>query len=165
MSVTFGVESPIDFWTVQCNCGTVSVGNFSTYQEAYAAAFDSNLDPVVCEDDFCAAYPATPFAVLSISAPELNVSNVNATVLFDVLGFVGAFEDHSAGSLAGTDFMGRVLVAAAVNPVDAGVPVSVSSNNNFVNCGRSKGYVDERLLELENIAVHAIKHNQNVIWG
>jgi hypothetical protein len=101
----------------------------------------------------------------STDVPEVNVSNVNASVLLDVLGIqVGdLFEDRCCGWLPGEDFLGRVLVAASLSPVDTGIPAI--RVGNVINCGRPEGYVNERLEMLRSVAEYAVAHRLGVSWA
>lgn len=88
-----------------------------------------------------------------IAAPSVNVSNVNAGHL---LGVLGLDCPDLCGTIGGFDLLGRVLVAVAVNPCDAGVPVT--QTGVMVDCGRCPGYTDDRLDDLHSIAEWAIEH-------
>ena len=83
---------------------------------------------------------------------EINLSNVNAARVLETLGY-------DLGDLTGEDtagaFLGRVLVALAITPVDAGVPSTVSGGGNgltWIDCGRREGYLQERLVQLHELA-------------
>ena len=56
----------------------------------------------------------------AFSSEEFNCSNLNASGLLDLLGIqVGeAFEERCCGSMSAEDFLGRVLIAQAINPAD-----------------------------------------------
>jgi len=60
----------------------------------------------------------------SFSEAEVNLSNLNASGLLDLLGIqVGeAFEERCSGSMSAEDFLGRVLMAQAIMPADEGLP-------------------------------------------
>lgn len=103
------------------------------------------------------------------NAPRINVNNANAGVLLEVLGLPtdpwGMPEDFEFPT--GHDFLGRVLMALAVSPEDAGVPAHSPNPDrpNFIDCGRREGYLQERLGQLRELADYAIAHNRKVSWG
>ena len=60
----------------------------------------------------------------AFSEAEVNLSNINASGLLDLLGIqVGeAFEERCAGEISPDDLLGRVLLAQALSPADEGLP-------------------------------------------
>lgn len=104
----------------------------------------------------------------------VNVSNANAGHLLGVLGYEVDWSDLY-GEATAEDFMGRVLVAQAVNPVDAGVPAreltSVEKTaslfagfDTVIDCGRRAGYTDGRLTELRELAQLAAERGVSIAW-
>lgn len=166
MSVSFYINETEGPHQVVCSCGkTKGTTIYSSFNEAYVALYhEGTATKPTCEDDYCAGYgffhvdPITP-------GPVLNVSNQNALELLDVLGIkVGQdFEERCSGELDGKDLLGRILIAQAVNPSDAGVPVTVQGA--LVSCGRPAGYVDARLVELTEVAEYAISNQKPVLWS
>lgn len=164
MSVSFSPEF-VDAgeWALSCACrGAQGDTVFAGFQAARAAVAAG--ETVACGDVYCAA-DRWVFPVQLVADPEVNVSNVNAATLLDVLGIqVGAeFEDRCCGVMPADEFLGRVLVARALNPADAGVPVI--QVGNVVDCGRAEGYVDERLEQLQSVAEFATSKGLQVSWG
>lgn len=96
--------------------------------------------------------------------PSVNMSNGNAAHLLATLGFD---TDELLGSTSAEDFLGRVLVALAVAPIDAGIPAHDISEGGaqVVNCGRPEGYTQHRLDQLRTLAEFARSHDANVSWG
>lgn len=96
---------------------------------------------------------------------EINMSNANAAFVLDALGFA---EDVQAGDLCGElpaqDFLGRVLTAFGLAPVDEGVPAH-RVEANFIECGRRPGYLQERLVQLQELAEVACGHKSVIAWG
>lgn len=92
------------------------------------------------------------------ASEEVNMANANATRVLSVLGY-----DELAGNAEADDFLGRVLVALALVPVDAGRPAT--AEGRFVDCGRRVGYVQERLEELRELAEGARLRGLPVYWG
>jgi hypothetical protein len=103
------------------------------------------------------------------AAEELavNMSNSNAFRVCGTLGIDLEFEGW-CGSLPAADFLGRVLLALAIEPVDAGVPSTVDAapgRATFVDCGRAPGYTQERLGQLRTLADWAVAHNAEISFG
>lgn len=72
------------------------------------------------------------------------------------------------GSMSARDFLGRVLVAQAVNPADAGLASTEStagSGMTIVSCGRSEGYSDHRLGQLREVAEFGVDRGRDIQWG
>lgn len=88
----------------------------------------------------------------------VNMSNSNAAVVCAALG-IDLDELGWCGSLPARDFLGRILIALAVNPSDAGRPATVDAapgRATFIDCGRPEGYVEERLGWLRALADWAV---------
>ncbi|MEU2454855.1 hypothetical protein ABZ605_32800 [Streptomyces sp. NPDC012765] len=88
----------------------------------------------------------------------VNLANSNAARVLGVLGY-----DELAGDAEADDFLGRVLVALALTPEDAGRPAT--AEGRFVDCGRRVGYVQERLEELYELAEEARARGLTIYWG
>lgn len=169
MSVTFSTEWVDGAHVITCGCGAyTSAEVFPSYADARDRARTMGGD-FPCQDKYCvadghlSAEPQSP-------EPELNVSNANAATLLDVLG-IGVpsgedeetAEDRYCGVMAAEDFLGRVLIAQALSPVDAGVPATRSGN--WVDGGRAEGYVNDRLDRLRTVASRAVELGVPVTWG
>jgi hypothetical protein len=103
----------------------------------------------------------------TIDLPSRNMSNSNARAVLAVLGIDLELDGWCGGEDA-TEFLGRVLIALAINPADAGIPMTVSANERgatFVECGRHEGYIDEALQDLREIAEWCRAHNVEVQWA
>lgn len=162
MSVTFAPEFVAETpYTMSCSCGkTVSSIVFPSHAAAYKAAFvEKTVTVPVCDDDFCNMYSVNLVTVEDIA--EVNVSNVNAVTILNVLGFTE--DSELSGSMNAEDFLGRILVASAINPSDAGLPAVTEGMVTF--CGREEGYVEDRLAELRTVADYAIAHKLEVVWS
>ncbi|MFJ4879885.1 hypothetical protein ACIP93_32425 [Streptomyces sp. NPDC088745] len=90
----------------------------------------------------------------------VNMANANAARVLDVLGYG---YDELCGDAEAEDFLGRVLVALAVAPADAGRPATV--DGNVIDCGRPAGYTQTRLEELRELAEDACARRLRVAWG
>lgn len=122
----------------------------------------------VCGDEYCRSSRMFTHPILVDPSPEVNVSNANAVHLLGLLGVQVEHDGELLGSMSAQDFLGRVLVALAVNPADAGIPVTTStapSGMTLVDCGRSEGYADRRLAELRDVAEFAVGHDRLIQWG
>jgi len=173
MSVTF--STAIDptvpvVWFVECADGL----RRDPWEGPWELASERvEAHPFGCINEDCREYGASLWTLRD--DPEVNVSNANARLLLEALGL--PFEDGS-GSLDADDFLGRVLTALAVAPEDAGVPVHqmvpgestifgpvVEGGATFIDCGRRPGYLQERLLQLEEVATHSLLAGRKVSWG
>lgn len=156
MSVTFATDYTPSAYAVTCSCGAATTEQFESVEDVQFVITSGNAP--VCGDEFCAAY--FPSIKPITDAPELNVSNANAEAILSVLGFE---EIQYEGTISGDDLMGRILIAQAINPTDAGIPAT--RDGNFISCGRNEGYIDQRLEQLAEIAAFATKHNLSIYWG
>lgn len=117
---------------------------------------------------FEAAFNAV--VVRDIDAAEflsVNMSNSNAARVCASLG-IDLDAEGWCGSLDAADFLGRVLLALAVDPVDAGRPATVDAapgRATFIDCGRPQGYTQERLSQLRELADWAIAHDAVISFG
>ena len=165
MSVTFYPTLQEALTRVACACAAVVAPTlYASAGEAYSASQDGSIAAqVVCGDELCAAYPLICLPVEV--TPEVNVSNVNAVQILDVLGIlVGeSFSDRCSGIMSAEDFLGRVLIADAVQLEDAGVPAV--QTGNLVECGREEGYLNARISELRPVAEYAAAHQLEICWG
>jgi hypothetical protein len=116
---------------------------------------------------FCAEFDAD----LLVACPEaeeleINMSNSNAAVVCAALG-IDLDAEGWCGSLPAEDFLGRVLVALAIQPSDEGIPVHElpTGGVRWVECGRRPGYIQERLGQLHELAQWAVAHGAEVDFG
>lgn len=103
------------------------------------------------------------------AAEELavNTSNSNAFRVCETLG-IDLEAEGWCGSLPAEDFLGRVLVALAIEPADAGRPATVDAapgRATFIDCGRPEGYVEERLGWLRELADWAVANGAEISFG
>jgi len=132
----------------------------------------------------------------AFSSEEFNCSNLNASGLLDLLGIqVGeAFEERCCGSMSAEDFLGRVLIAQAINPADEGLPTykmtgaEAGNHSGLLGSllgglaqaeaegeagpsiwfgGRSAGYYDERLAWSRELADEVISLGEgwSICWA
>lgn len=97
---------------------------------------------------------------------EVNMSNSNAAVVCGSLG-IDLNEEGWCGSLAADDFLGRVLLALAIQPSDEGIPAHElpTGGVRWIECGRRPGYIQERLGQLHELAAWAVEHGAEVDFG
>lgn len=122
---------------------------------AATRSFDSGFNAVVLRDVPAAEHLA------------VNMSNSNAA---RVCGSLGINLDAMGwcGSLTAQDFLGRILVALAVEPADAGLPSTVDAapgRATFIDCGRAPGYAQERLEQLRELADWAVANGVEISFG
>ncbi|MEV1294894.1 hypothetical protein [Pseudonocardia sp. NPDC049635] len=61
--------------------------------------------------------------------------------------------------------LGRVELALALAPPDAGVPMhELNTAGTVVHCGRPAGYLQDRLTVLREVALFARAQARAVIW-
>ena len=165
MSVSFYPTVQDSLTQISCACGAVVAPTlFASRTEAYNAvhvAFTATAP--VCGDEDCAQYSAS--FVEFEETPMVNVSNTNAMEVLDVLGIMvgDTFNDRCVGSMNAELFLGRVLMASAVQLVDAGVPVT--RDGNMFNMGRAEGYLNARVEELRAVAEYSVKNQLEVCWA
>ena len=159
MSVTFSVEQDSCEFKIACSCGeTVLSDTFSDFSSAFEVLPTySNT----CADEFCATYPARIVAIED-ERLSFNVSNTNAAYIFDALGVVDE-DERMSGAMPADDLLGRVLLAEAISPSDAGLPAFTEGSVTY--CGRPAGYLDEKLTALREIASYARTEKVLVVWG
>lgn len=98
---------------------------------------------------------------------SVNMSNSNAFRVCQTLG-IDLEEEGWCGSLPAEDFLGRVLLALAIEPVDAGRPATVDAEPGratFIDCGRPEGYAQERLGQLRELADWAVANGALISFG
>lgn len=168
MSITFYATSQDSRAILTCECQQIRGDVVYENRAAARTAKESNeIAPVDCEN-YCAGFP---HRVAEFEEPPyVNASNINAHFILETLGLY----DQNHGSLDASDFLGRVLLAQAVAPIDEGVPAyhmneldasGAPMGATMINGGRYPGYLQARLEELEHLATFAIANNSEVLWG
>jgi len=100
--------------------------------------------------------------------PSVNMSNNNAAHILGLLGLIDENGPFMSGSLGTEEMRGRILLARALAPNDAGVPsstIKIENGPTIIDGGRPEGYSDKRLLQLDEIVDFASKHQTDVSWG
>lgn len=177
MSITFSTTiGAIEGFAFTCGHDNgVTEHRIGSYDDA-RALLQTELDAqghtgglAICGDEYCAYGPMFIRAIEADPSPEVNVSNTNAMHLLGLLGFPSQSDEDGSlcGSTTAEDFLGRVLLAQAVNPSDAGVPVTETVGQGgavLIAMGRRVGYSDDRLAELRDLADFAVDRGRDVQW-
>ncbi|MFE6274111.1 hypothetical protein ACFVQ9_35580 [Streptomyces goshikiensis] len=165
MSVTFTTAYvPASAFIISCVCPAAKAAAFpyATYAAAQAAY---PAEPLLIELPGC-EYPGRcrPFILILDPAgddiPEINLSNSNARRILDALGLDS---ENLSGSVTAEDFLGRCLIALALEPADAGIPPV--QDGNAIDCGRPAGYLQTRLTELHTLASWCVAQGRAVSWA
>lgn len=176
MSVTFeATVGPVSGFALTCGHENgVTEHRWGNYADA-AEFLQKELDEhgntghlAVCGDEDCRYQRMFTHAILADPSPKVNVSGSKAIYLLGLLGIEVDEDDHPSGSMPAQDFLGRVLVAQAINPADAGRPATESSagaGTVLVDCGRSEGYAEHRLAQLREVAEFCISRGRDIQWG
>lgn len=169
MSVTFQPAlQDSDFIGTVATCAGDDTAITLTPMPHEDAALAGLVHSDACEDEICRVYGANLDVALAHTDLEVsvNVADGNASHLLDVLGLPF---DGNGGHLDAADFKGRVLVAMALNPVDAGVPAHTAHSDllgmTVIDAGRRPGYTDERLTHLLEVAEAALRQGRDVSWA
>lgn len=188
MSVTFRPTSGTDeYFTVECiNCNVETSEHFDTWDDASTrvrAIRNGERTVPGCkgEEYYCteAAFVVVREPVGDL--PEVNIANGNAIDILDTLGvdfrhettpeeaerdLFGIAGVELCGTLAATDFMGRVLTAMAIAPESAEIPAHAAIGApNMIRGHREAGYVQRILRDLHKVAQFATDHDRQVTWG
>lgn len=162
MSVTFSPEFvPHMEHKLVCACGAWNSETYASFDDARNALTVSNVTSE-CEDVYCYG---NVFVEPAGYVPEVQMSNSNASMILDVLGFkVGEdFSERCCGSLDAEDLMGRILISQAVNPEDEGVESFTSGN--IIDSGRPFNYTEGKLESLLDVAEYASARCLKICWG
>lgn len=166
MSVTFTAvqhDSDILGYALSCACGdNRSARVADTYQAAVTLLGEATP---ACADDYCTGEQGWAVPLMAFEAPSINISNTNARFVLDALGIQS---DDLTGELAADLFLGRVLTALAIAPVDEGTlayEVAGGGRAAMVMCGRRPGYLQETLTDLHEVTQWAQTHQRDVTWG
>lgn len=94
---------------------------------------------------------------------SVNVSNVNARFLLENLGL----EFDYSGAVDAEQFLGAILVAQGIAPVDEGRPWNELPGPGMrtIDGGRRPGYLQDQLLELTKVAQQAKELGRRVQWA
>lgn len=184
MSVTFFTDAPLIGYRVECGDGQPVDTRIWPFTMTKADIDAAHLE--TCLDVMCHDYGGGIVEpVHAVDVPAVNVSNSNALFILGLLGYVdtmGADVEYLADTehtpelvpecpeIAGEDtaeaFLGRVVMALALAPEDAGVPAyTVGGGTNVIDCGRRPGYSQDVLTLLHDLAEIAHDHNWPVRWA
>lgn len=171
MSITFYVEmGPVTGFELRCWCGIVG---FETADWREMDKFQMNLreNPVQfegCTSEDCLIYgPARNVLTADPETPSVNMSEVNAAEILEVLG-VNMMEEGSCGSFSVEDLEGRLLMADALAPVSELRPTFTHKGETGptnVYCAREEGYVQNKLARIAGVVAAAKELNRMVVWN
>lgn len=100
----------------------------------------------------------------ALGLSEVNMCNANAHHILTLLGVTPG--EDMCGVLDAEDFLGRVLIAQAVAPSDAGTPTHQDARmGTLIHGGRPAGYTERVLGELRIIAETAHRNGKVVAWS
>lgn len=179
MSVTFFPElAPVVGYRLADYFGGRDPRLFGSYDEAVTALVTAREARTVlpgCTDPEEIAASGDAYRVDVVTGdgddtgPERNMVNANARSVLSLLGYE---EDGEVldlvGSCGAEEFLGRVLTARALAPVDAGAPAMESVGHGgatVVDCGRSPGYHQRALDGLEDLAHWCRDRQRAVCWS
>ncbi len=185
MTVTFTItatheELAATPWTVTCGCPGVTPRVFPTGAQAWewlevrAGTRPEQRAPLPgCTDEMCLDYSLQSEPADSVLASGVNLANANARSILSLLGLLtvegeGIDRDpvvtvELVGACDAEDFLGRVLLAEALAPADAGVPTY--AEGNVVYGGRSEGYTQARRADLRTLAERAVAARRSIGWA
>ena len=180
-------EGPVE-WGASIECAAHPPQDrryFADYETARAGLADHRR---FCTDLDCGVHAYRPFVVVHSSTdtePSPDGSVRNAMLLLRALGLVaelGADDVHEpppgdtpapapgddtplVGELPAEQMLGRVELALALAPADAGIPVrDLNPAGTVVDFGRPAGYLQDRLNVLREVALFARDQDRDVIW-
>lgn len=177
MSVTFApATGTIVGWKIDCGCVGAVPATFDDRSDAVAWLEEWDFAPFAlegCTNELCTVYSLYIEAVEEQERPQVNMANGNAAALLEALGLLSDAmsreerDDAFYGEMSGEDFLGRVMMAQAVAPADAGMPAyeMAGSGARFIECGRPEGYLQDRLSGLREVADFAVEHGVQVQWS
>lgn len=193
MSLSFTVshQEPTSYVvTCGCDAATARATPCASYAAACTAAAATKQPLAGCSwPEICADYPLHVYGLDPRgAAPEVNVHNLTAVRLLDLLGlprFAEPAAEHSAsptpepdtaregmaievvvldayGQMPAEEFLGRVLLALALTPRDCGTDGYWSGRSH--RGGRAPGRLQQLLAELHALAEWCAANGGEVAW-
>ncbi|MBM0201816.1 hypothetical protein JNW90_00935 [Micromonospora sp. STR1s_5] len=170
MTITFTAEyldGDIRAYTGTCLADPT---RFTVNRPTYTAAnVETRAHAYGCADEDCRYFGGRVDADETTTWPTVTVANANATTLLAALGYAVNEDDEwqdLSGAAAADEFLGRVLVALAVAPADAGVPEHTAlTNPRWIECGRRPGYLQDRLEQLRVLAETCQDAARRLTWA
>ena len=173
MSVTFSPATPESVaiaHNLTCVCGAwVFDVVYPDYASACRARYAGNIKSA-CDDEICviSSRGGVLFPVPAVEFPEVNLANGNACMILEVLGIDVA--DDLCGEVSADDFLGRILIALALSPVDEGMPAYKISGDDdegatIWQAPRPVGYTQDVLNRLREVAEFAKSKGWGICWG
>ncbi|ALE76989.1 hypothetical protein FRP1_30210 (plasmid) [Pseudonocardia sp. EC080625-04] len=189
MTVTFFPAKPAAGATVlgaSIHCAADPRQDRRRFRDYTAAAAGLAEHHRFCTDPWCGGRAGYVVEHRSTDdEPRLDVASVHARTLLRALGLcpeIGAGDLHPAsmagiapstpqdaedalvGSLPAELMLGRVELALAAAPADAGVPVTEHRDGAVLDFGRPAGWLQDRLSVLREVTLYALAHQRDVVW-
>lgn len=189
MTVTFFPAEPAAGATVlgaSIHCPAAPRQDHRRFRDYTAATAGLAEHHRFCTDPWCGGRAGYVVEHRSTDGePRLNLASVHARTLLRALGLcpeIGAGDLHPAtmagiapstpqdaedalvGSLPAELMLGRVELALAVSPADAGVPITEHRDGAVIDCGRPVGWLQTRLAVLREVTLYARAHQRDVVW-
>lgn len=159
MSTTFTLAlGDVLGWKVSCTCPDVHFVHDELTAALHHLDVGTRIEGCTVSTS-CLEYGLFLTSVEADPAAELDVNDKNAQQILNVLGLSG---DRDGFYEAG-DFLGRVLLAQALLPVDSGL-VAHDSTSRWTEGVNRPGYLDEVLDTLRTIAEHGVRTGREVGW-
>lgn len=186
MGVRFTADLvPADAFVASCGCpdADARAERFTTFDEAHEAAEVANLGrraalPGCAMPEVCPDYPLYARELHEDGAPAVELHSANAVRLLELLGLAFTADQPAVGFGTGAlqvlavdaygqldpqAFLGRVLLAEALTPADAGAEPLLEGRH--YRGGRSAGHLQYRLRELRDLAAWCSARGRLVAWG
>jgi len=168
MSVTFSIEAnTTGEFVIACfdaeRGEDIEVARADSYE---GILVERAAHMLVCEE--CQHYGCFSRAVVDVSEDfDMNVSNMNARILFNALGIDGG--EDLCGMLDAEQFQGALLLAMAEDRDDSGVPSAEVAPGRpgatMIDCGLRPGYFADRFAGLHALAAEAVRLGRPVVWS
>lgn len=197
MSVSFyAALAPAVAYAITCGCepATMAAPRYGSYEDAVEALgkrdgtellFPTAL-PGCTMPETCPGYDLHIEAIDADQAaddpcPAVNIGQVNAARILPMLGYevhetgetffgVPTHDDDMYGEADAQEFLGRVLMALAIEPADEGtdtheLPREDDRGPHVHQCGRRAGYTEEKLSALHTLAQWCAERGRPVVWA
>lgn len=158
-------EADFDGFRLTCSCGASSTARLGdTEDDALATPIEQHPR---CASSFCAEEPPVVRLYSPLTWPVVNITSLNARPVLDALGYPREIDPDMWGSCEPGDFLGRILMAQAIAPVDEGLEAHQAPGLGapWIHCGRDAAHLQRTLASLVEVAEWARDHGRLVVWG
>jgi hypothetical protein len=163
MSISFYAtidSADVPTYAVYCDATSQEIGEYVGRANAVS---EMHAHSLVCASDLCRDYGAEVNEIHPDGMEPINMSNRNARDVLSVLGVSLDDVDAECGTLSAAALIERCDVALSVGFRDDGYP-SVTAGRS-TDCGRSAGYVAERVTQIRALAVACQSAGKSVTWA